>query len=135
MPLTADNALFGHTSPETAYLVDDYPYGRRVRCRIRYWIETVANKGDRFVSQTENPNTLRWNAPKKSTYVPVGIMFLDEKGHVVWDALSTWASARAIEAFRAAGGDNLLPHQAMALDTVARLHKANARMEAARLGS
>lgn len=135
MPLTADNALFGHSSPETAYLVPDYPYGRKVRCRIRYWIETVAGKGDRFVSQTEKPGTTHWNAPKKSTYVPVGAMYLDDKGHVAWTALSTWASARAIEAFRDAVGDNLLPDQARALATVSALHKANARMEAARLNS
>lgn len=32
--------LSGHTSPETAYVVDDYPYGFRLRCKIRYWIET-----------------------------------------------------------------------------------------------
>lgn len=40
--------LHGHTSHETAYVVDDYPYGRTVRCKIRYWIETAekgANKG------------------------------------------------------------------------------------------
>lgn len=135
MPLTAENALFGHTSPATAYLVSDYPYGRRIRCRIRYWIETVPRRGDRFVSQTENPNTLVWNAPKRSTYVPVGIMFLDEKGHVAWDALSSWSSARAIEAFREAGGDNLTPLQAEAVRMVAALHKVNARMEAARLAS
>jgi hypothetical protein len=30
--------LSGHVSPQTAYLVEDYPYGRRLRCRIRYWI-------------------------------------------------------------------------------------------------
>ncbi len=47
--------LYGHSSPDTAYLVADYPYGRTVRCRIRYWIETSATKGFRFVSQRETP--------------------------------------------------------------------------------
>ena len=28
-----------HISPETAYVIDDYPYGFRLRCRIRYWLE------------------------------------------------------------------------------------------------
>ena len=32
--------LYGHTSPETAYLVADYPYSFKLRCRIRYWIES-----------------------------------------------------------------------------------------------
>jgi hypothetical protein len=31
--------LKGHISQETAYLVDDYPYGFRLRCKIRYWLE------------------------------------------------------------------------------------------------
>lgn len=130
---TAESALWGHTSPETAFLVPDYPYGRKVRCRIRYWIETVPGKGDRFVSQTEKPGTTHWNAPKRSTYSPVGIMFTDEKGHVTWTVLSTWASAQAIETFKAVAGDNLLPHQAKALALVEALHKANAWVESRRL--
>lgn len=73
--LSTVELLFGHTSEDTAYLVDDYPYGRRVRTQIRYWIETNAKHGDRFCSQTLNPKTGRWNKPKKSTYTGVGIMF------------------------------------------------------------
>lgn len=69
--------LFGHTSEETARVVHDYPYGRRIRTDIRYWIESNAKHGDRFVSQTLNPKTGRWNKPKKSTYTGVMVMFLD----------------------------------------------------------
>jgi hypothetical protein len=76
-----DNLLFGHTSPETAYVVDDYPYGYRLRTSIRYWVETTKH-GDRFVSQTVNPKTDRWNKPKASTYVGVMVLFLDDEGHV-----------------------------------------------------
>lgn len=47
--------LTGHTSPETAYVVQDYPYGFRLRCQIRYWLEFKAGKGVRLVSQTSNP--------------------------------------------------------------------------------
>ena len=47
--------LQGHTSPETAYVVDDYPYGYTLRCRIRYWLEVNERHGVRFVSQTTNP--------------------------------------------------------------------------------
>lgn len=75
--------LYGHVSPETAYLVADYPYGRRVRCRIRYWIEQSARHGYRFVSQTEHPTSLRWNAPKRGQYVRFAMaMYLNEDGHV-----------------------------------------------------
>lgn len=85
--------LYGHTSEETSYLVGDYPYGRSVRCRIRYWIESDPNKGFRFCSQTENPRTLTWNKPKKSTYsLLAGCMFLDEKGHVQWSGLGGFTS-------------------------------------------
>ncbi len=77
--------LYGHVSPETAYLVADYPYGRKVRCRIRYWIERHPSKGHRFVSQTEHPVGKYWNSPKRSTYSPFGMaMYLDEVGYVQW---------------------------------------------------
>jgi len=81
--------LYGHNSPETAYLVNDYPYGFRLRTQIRYWIETTKN-GDRFVSQTLNPKTGRWNKEKKSTYVEVKVMGLDEIGHVKTTSFSHW---------------------------------------------
>ncbi len=83
--------LAGHTSPDTAYVVDDYPYGRRVRCQIRYWVETGtkgAGRGrQRFGSQTTNPKRGNdWskpNAAKYSTYSDRVFMYLNEEnGHV-----------------------------------------------------
>ncbi len=47
--------LAGHVSPETAYVVSDYPYGFRLRCQIRYWLEYSPTHGFRLVSQTTNP--------------------------------------------------------------------------------
>jgi hypothetical protein len=92
--------LTGHTSPETAYNVDDYPYGRTLRCKIRYWLERKETKGFRFVSQTENPKTGRWNAPKPSTYMMfAGAMFLDEKDHCHWAGLSEYSGAKEVRAF------------------------------------
>lgn len=35
-PIERVRLLLGHVSPQTAYLVEDYPYGRQLRCRIRY---------------------------------------------------------------------------------------------------
>lgn len=70
--------LTGHVSEETSKLVEDYPYGRQ-RTQIRYWIETVKGKGDRFCSQTLNPKTGRWNKPKKSTYTPVRFMNVERQ--------------------------------------------------------
>lgn len=66
--------LWGHNSAETAYVVADYPYGFRLRCQIRYWLEYRKGKGFRFVSQTTNPKRPGevWNKPKASTYSPLG---------------------------------------------------------------
>lgn len=93
--------LIGHTGPGTAYVVDDYPYGFRLRCKIRYWIETKPGHGQRFVSQTTNPKkpTEVWNKPKASTYKEVLIMYVDEQGHVHSAGLSRYESPDVIEAF------------------------------------
>lgn len=91
--------LQGHTSPETAYMVNDYPYGRD-RCRIRFWLESDPKKGYRFCSQTEHPRKLIWNAPKKSTYcLLAGVMYLDEKNHVVWSGLTEYSSVEQVKSF------------------------------------
>jgi hypothetical protein len=92
--------LLGHTSPETAFVLDDYPYGRRKRCKIRYWIESKKGHGDRFCSQTTNPfEGDKWNKPKASTYTPgFALMYqidnpgADDHGHVKWAGISFWLS-------------------------------------------
>jgi len=33
--------LVGHVDADSAYVVEDYPYGGALRCRIRYWIDTA----------------------------------------------------------------------------------------------
>jgi hypothetical protein len=95
--------LSGHTSPETAYLVEDYPYGFRLRCQIRYWLEFKPGHGFRLVSQTSNPRRpgLVWNKPKASTYHVVAVMVLDEDEHVTIDTLSAggWSTDERIAAF------------------------------------
>lgn len=96
--------LPGHTSPETAYVVDDYPYGFRLRCKIRYWIEKGSGaKGFRFCSQTTNPKIEGhevWNAPKKSTFVRFAAgMYLDKEGHVSWGGVSEYGKAADALAF------------------------------------
>ena len=94
--------LTGHVSPETAYVVADYPYGFTLRCQIRYWLEYKKNKGVRLVSQTSNPKHqgLVWNKEKASTYARFGgCMFLDEKNYVQWSALTEYTTADEIEAW------------------------------------
>jgi hypothetical protein len=93
--------LCGHTTPETAYLVADYPYGFKLRCQIRYWIEFTPKRGFRFVSQTSNPKRGGvWNKPKASTYARFGgAMYLDDNGHVQWTGLTEYCNAAEATAF------------------------------------
>jgi hypothetical protein len=99
-PLDGKQPLYGHTSEATAYLVADYPYGYTTRTQIRYWLEHKPKKGWRFVSQTLNPKTQRWNKPKASTYTEWGAaMYLDDKGHVHWDGVGPYSDEQKILAF------------------------------------
>ncbi len=85
--------LHGYDSESNSYLVDDYPYGFRLRTKIRYWIEYRPKNGFRFVSQTLNPKTHRWNEPKKSTYYLLGMaMYINDKGHVDHAVVSEYSN-------------------------------------------
>ncbi len=102
--------LVGHTSKETAYIVDDYPYGFTLRCKIRYWIETKPKHGQRVVSQTTNPKRPGevWNAPKPSTYSPIRVLYLNaENGHVENTGISVYNSTAVIADFEATYADGL----------------------------
>ena len=91
--------LYGHTSEATAYVVADYPYGG-YRTQIRYWLEHKPSKGWRFVSQTLNPKTNRWNKPKPSTYFDWGgAMYLLPNGHVHWTGVGPYSSEKEFLAF------------------------------------
>ena len=70
--------IYGATSPETAIVVKNYPWGFRLKTSQRYWIETTKH-GDRFITQTLNPKTNAWCNPKKSTYSAVLIMTTEDK--------------------------------------------------------
>lgn len=94
--------LYGHTSPETAYVVDDYPYGFKLRCKIRYWVEYRPGKGYRFCSQTTNPKKPIevWNAPKMETYCALGgVLYLNEDNHVKFAGLGAYATTEQFKAF------------------------------------
>jgi hypothetical protein len=99
--------LTGHVSPETAYVVSDYPYGFRLRCKIRYWLEYKPRKGFRFMSQTTNPKRPGevWNKPKASTYARFGgAMYLDEQGHVTWATLTEYSDSAEATSWQATFG-------------------------------
>lgn len=94
--------IYGHTNQDNAYLVQDYPWGFRLRTSIRYWIESkdAKNGGQRFGSQTINPKTGLWCAPKYSTYSAIGVMFLDEKNHVHWESLHRYCNEKEVLEFK-----------------------------------
>ena len=99
--VTTITILAGHVSPETAYVVSDYPYGFKLRCSIRYWLEFTPKRGFRFMSQTTNPKRGNiWNKAKASTYCRFGgCMFLDENGHVQWSGLSEYSTGAEAKAW------------------------------------
>jgi hypothetical protein len=73
-----------------------------LRTSIRYWIETTKH-GDRFVSQTLNPKTGRWNKPKASTYAGVAVMVRNpEDGHISYVTCTENARPEWVAVFRAA---------------------------------
>lgn len=71
--------LHGHDTPETGYIIEDYPYGYRVRCRQRHWIDVVMKgqyKGKmRHWSQT---TTKQWNHLYTNLLHKLGVARKDE---------------------------------------------------------
>lgn len=136
MTLTDDTVLvFGHTSPETALVIDDYPYGRSLRCKIRYWIETHPKHpkhGARFCSQTTDPRLPGecWNKPKKSTYVQVAVMtrtpVTTSRGEVLgvsWAGIGLYPNTADLELFDRRCREHLDDDQRKVLELIVKLHR------------
>lgn len=95
--IPAVTVLHGYTSMATAHLTEDYPYGRRLRCQRREWLEYKPRQGYRLVTQTTDPKRPceHWNAPKASTYCDWAVMTQDPNpgptfGHIGWTGLGIW---------------------------------------------
>lgn len=68
---------------EKTLIIENYPYGFRLKTKIVYWIETKKNQ-QRLGSKTLNPKTNLWNKPKYSTYADVMILGKDKSNdHIV----------------------------------------------------
>ena len=74
--------LYDAVSMETAFVQDDYPYGRS-RTQRRAWMEHNPKKGYRFVTQTKDPKTGRWNKPHAGTYSSFAVLYLDTRDNHV----------------------------------------------------
>lgn len=87
-----------HTDFKTAYIIEDYPYGRTLRCKKAVWLET-ATKGSqrgkmRSCYQTTNPKHKKesWNAVKPSQYTDLKFLYIDPKtGYLEEMGLSTYS--------------------------------------------
>ena len=123
--------LLGHTSPETAYVVADYPYGYRLRTQIRYWLETRKGYGQRLMSQTLNPKTGQWNKPKAGTYNVLAVMVLDDQEHVALDVLRSggWDDEAKVQAFETQHTEALGEYEHRAIKYVRASNAANARIK------
>ena len=101
--------LKGHTTRETAFVVEDYPYGFRLRCKKLYWLETNKH-GTRMVTMTSNPKKpgLVFNKPKAGTYCRFGeVMFLNAEGHVEGRGLSEYCTGKEGKEFLDTYGEGL----------------------------
>lgn len=99
-----------YPTKETPYVVADYPYGFRLRCQMRYWIEYKKGFGFRLVTQTSNPKQPGevWNKPKTGNYWPVAYaLYLDENDHVKGAGLSYYSSLEESEEFGRTYGHGL----------------------------
>ena len=96
------NYAYNHTNFESAFEVDNYPWGFRLRTKVRYWIETTS-RGDRFVKRTLNPKTREWCKEKKSVYSSVMIMtkeIKDDKTFVSYESVNAgWTKAVDVHKF------------------------------------
>ena len=84
---------------ESAVIVDNYPWGFKLKTKRAYWIETN-NKGDRFCYQTLNPKNNKWCAVKTSTYGAAFVLTQDESnGYVSYFGLSKCDAAKDVESW------------------------------------
>lgn len=108
--LTIVQVITGATSFETAFIQEDYPYGRRLRCERASWVETVPRYGMRVVHRTTNPKRTgkRWNSPHPETYTDgIVVLFVatgendDGKEYVYSYDLRgpSWATLEEVEEF------------------------------------
>lgn len=91
--------IYNKDSADNAVIVEDYPWGYKLKTKRKYWIETT-KKGDRFCYQTLNPKTNKWCAVKKSTYSAVKVMYFDENDHVKTYSINLgYSDAQAVYKF------------------------------------
>ena len=94
--------LENQPTEDDPFVVDNYPYGFRLKTKMRYHIETT-KRGQRLVSQTLNPKTKLWNKPKKSTYTNILLGGIDEEGRFKTVGLHLYSLDEAKEFYKKYG--------------------------------
>lgn len=120
--------LAGHNSQDSAFVVEDYPYGWKLRTQIRYWIETKKGHGQRFVSQTLNPKTGNWNKPKAGVYHVLAVLVRNpENGYVTIETLSSggWSKEEDIQSFETRRAVAIGEWETKAIKYIRATNKAN----------
>lgn len=120
--------LAGHTSPETGFVVDNYPYGYTLRTQIRYWIETKKGFGQRFCSQTLNPKTSQWNKPKAGNYHVLAVMTRNpSNGYVSYETLQSggWSKEENIQSFETRRAAAIGEYETKAIRYIRATNEAN----------
>lgn len=85
--------VLGATDLGTDYVVEDWPWGRKQRCSMHFFVESN-KRGERFVKQSTFEG--RTNKPKTATYADrVTLIEMDGKvGRVEWSASYQLAKVR-----------------------------------------
>jgi hypothetical protein len=143
MEINSVKPLFGHTSEETAYLIEDYPYGFTLRCQKKVWIETDPKRGQRTVEMTNNPKRagLHWNTPKKSTYSELCAAFIVEAsdvdgkkyttgdvGHVKFMRIGSGGDVACLERYNALYGPFETEYERKTMRTLLAMARAEDRL-------
>lgn len=120
--------LTGHESPQTPYVIADYPYGFKLRCALAVWVETRPGFGERIVRQTSNPRRPGiWNKPKAGRYAPVRLLALDDTGRLV-DLTPNVHDPAALAAWEDQYGAHLTPYQRSVISALLAQHRAMRRV-------
>ena len=98
--------IYGATDEESAHVVEGWPWGRRMRCTKRFWIETTKH-GDRLCAQCTQPDRVTgtcsgsWCKPKKSTYTDgVIVLAQDVDGTMATETLGAYYHHTPAEIWR-----------------------------------
>ena len=95
-----ENIIYNKDSADNAVVVEDYPWGYKLRTKRKYWIETT-KRGDRLCYQTLNPKTDKWCAVKKSTYSGIEVLYENEDGHIKTIGMDPqWATKESLAHFQ-----------------------------------